>query len=155
MRDASTRRQIVTFSLGEHHFAAEVAEVERVLVYSPPGPVPELPPWVAGIVEYAGSALPLIDLRARFELPPADGGIERRVIVLGAGGTRVGAVVDRVHDVASVPASSWDEPPPLFRGLAADYLHGVVRRDGRVIMVLNAARLVSAVERIVLEREDG
>ncbi|HEY0971348.1 MAG TPA: chemotaxis protein CheW [Gemmatimonadales bacterium] len=152
MSVSDARRQVVTFSLGDELFAADVAEVERVLVYAAPRPVPELPRWVAGMVEYGGSSLPVIDLRARFELPPADAAAERRILVLGAGGSRVGVVVDRVHDVTAVPAGSWDEPPALFRGLASDYLHGVVRREGRLVMVLNAARLLAATERLVLER---
>lgn len=154
MRPATARRQVVVFALGDDLFAADVFEVERVLTYVAPRAVPEMPPWVAGLAEYAGQSIPVVDLRARFELPPAGGDVERRLLVLGAEGARVGVVVDRVLEVASVPAESWDAPPPLFRGLASDYLHGVVRRDGRILMVLNAARLLSATERLVLERAD-
>ena len=149
-RDAG-RRQVVTFALAEHLFAADVFEVERVLTYREPRPVPEMPAWMAGLVEHAGQSVPVVDLRARFELPPAPAGIERRILVLGAEGGRVGAVVDRVIDVTVVPPERWDAAPPLVHGLAADYLHGVVRRDGEMVMVLNARRLLAATERIVVE----
>ena len=41
----------------------------------------------------------------------------------------VGAIVDTVHEVAVVPAASVSPPPPLFRGLAAEFIRG--DRQGR------------------------
>ena len=42
--------------------------------------------------------------------------------------------------------------PALFRGLAAGYLRGVVRRGERLVVFLDVARLFATDERIVLER---
>lgn len=149
---AAARRQVVTFALGDDLFAADVTEVERVLAYRPPAALPNLPDWVAGMAEYAGRSLPVLDLRARFSMEPAPPEVARRVLVLDAGGVRVGLVVDRVVDVVAVPPESWDAAPPLFRGLSGEYLHGVLRRDGRLVMVLHAARLLSSTERLALQR---
>ena len=148
---ASEVAQIVSFALGDDLFALDEREVERVLRWSPPAPVPRLPAWVAGVLEHAGRTLPIVDLRRRFELPPAPAGVEPRVLVVHpAGGERVGLVVDRVVDVSAVAAGGLDPAPALFRGLSRDYLHGVLRRDGRLVIVLDGARLLSATERIAL-----
>lgn len=144
------RRHIVTFAVGEELFAADVLEVERVLRYRTPSPVPRLPDWVAGLLEHEGRSLAVVDLRRRFQLPPAEAGTEPRIVVIGGEEGRMGAIVDRVVDVRSVTAEQIDPAPPLFRGLAADYVQGVVRRDGRLILVLHAARLLSATERMML-----
>lgn len=152
MTMALDRRQVVTFALGDDLFAADVTEVERVLAYRPLATLPNLPDWVAGMAEYGGRSLPVLDLRARFSMPAAPTEVARRVLVLDAGGVRVGLIVDRVVDVVAVPPESWDVAPPLFRGLSGEYLHGVLRRDGRLVMVLDAARLLSSTERLALER---
>ncbi len=144
------RRHIVTFAVGQELFAADVLEVERVLRYRPPAPVPRLPDWVAGLMEHDGRSLAVVDLRRRFQLPPAEPGAEPRIVVIGGEEGRIGAIVDRVVDVSSVAADQIDPAPPLFRGLDADYVQGVVRRDGRLIVVLHAARLLSATERMML-----
>ncbi len=144
------RRHIVTFAVGGELFAADVLEVERVLRYRTPAPVPRLPDWVAGLLEHEGRSLVVIDLRRRFQLPPAAAGTELRIVVVGGEGGRMGAIVDRVVDVTSVAPEQLDPAPPLFRGLAADYVQGVLRRDGRLIVVLHAARLLSASERMML-----
>lgn len=148
---AGIRRHIVTFALGEEWFAADVHEVERVLRYRAPSPVPRLPDWVAGLVEHGGRSLAVVDLRRRFQLPPAPSGVEPRIIVIGGREARVGAIVDRVVDVTSVSEDQIDPAPPLFRGLSGDYLQGVVRRGGRLIVVLHAARLLSATELMMLD----
>ena len=143
-------RQVVIFALGEDLFAADVRVVERVLRFETPVVVPNMPGWVAGVVEHAGRSLPLVDLRSRFELPAAPADVERRVLVAG-GAEAVGLVVDRVIEVAAV-AGTLDAPPALFRGLAREYLRGILRRDGRLVMVLDVAHLLTATERIALQQ---
>lgn len=150
MSDAAPR-QLVVFALGEDLFAADVRMVERVLRASAPVTVPNMPRWVAGVVEHAGRTLPLVDLRRRFEMPDAPEGVERRVLVAGGGADAVGLLVDRVVEVAPV-AGGLDAAPALFRGLAREYLLGILRRDGGLVIVLDVARLLTATERITLQQ---
>ena len=46
-------------------------------------------------------------------------------------------------------------PPPIFRGLAGEYLRGVVRRKEHLVVLLDAARLLTATERLRLEEAIG
>ncbi|HVD05770.1 MAG TPA: hypothetical protein VNB89_07130, partial [Gemmatimonadaceae bacterium] len=57
-----------------------------------------------------------------------------------------------VLDVASLDAGKLAPPPPIFRGLAGEYLLGIVRREKRLVIFLDVARLLSTSERLVLER---
>ncbi len=43
----------------------------------------------------------------------------------------------------------------MVRGLAAQYISGIIARDNRTIVVLNAARLLSAEERLALATVEG
>jgi purine-binding chemotaxis protein CheW len=149
-------QQVVTFRVAEDHFAADIAAVERILRFEPLAGVPNLPEWVEGVLEYQGRVVPVIDLRRRFELDVdgaearADG--EGRVIVFVVGTEWVGAIVDAVLEVTAIPAAQVAPPPSLFRGLSADYLRGLVRRDGRLHIFLEVERLLTATERLRLER---
>jgi purine-binding chemotaxis protein CheW len=60
--------------------------------------------------------------------------------------------VDGVLDVSVLDAARLAPPPTLFRGLAASYLRGVVRRGDRLVVFLDVPRLFSTDERIVLEK---
>jgi purine-binding chemotaxis protein CheW len=144
--------QIVTFRLGDELFAADIFSVERVLRYTPPTPVPNVPAWIDGVIDYQGRVVPVIDLRKRFELPEAPVPADGRILVLTVDGEWVAVTVDGVLDVSLLDPSRLAPPPTLFRGLAAGYLRGVVRRGERLVVFLDVARLFATDERIVLER---
>ena len=168
----NTSHQVVTFRVGEDEFAADIMAVERVLRYVQPTAVPNLPEWVEGVIEYEGRVIPVIDLARRFEIEragDADGGSEsggttRRVIVFAVGDEWIGAVVDSVLEVVAIPEERLSPPPAIFRGLSAEYLRGLVRRaepkrgggapaaDAALLIYLEVGRLLSATERMVLER---
>jgi purine-binding chemotaxis protein CheW len=145
-----TVAQIVTFRLDQDLFAADVRAVERVLRPTAITPVRNMPPWISGVLEYQKRVVPVIDFRARFELPAAAPTNETRVLVFNVTGSWVAAVVDAVLDVSVLEPGRLDPPPPLLRGLAAEYLRGIVRRDGKLVMLLDADRLLSATERLAL-----
>jgi purine-binding chemotaxis protein CheW len=141
--------QLVVFRVGPQTFAIHVFQVTRILRYQEPTPLPGAPPFLEGVFPYGGRATPLVDLRKRFG-EPARVRDETRVIVLGGDAEAVGIVVDAVLAVRKVPAGSVTPPSPLVQGLAAECVQGTVMDDGRSIVLLAPARLLSSAERIAL-----
>ena len=149
---SSGTNKIVIFRLGDDLFAAGVHSVERVLRYQRARPLPDVPPWVDGVIEYRANVIPQLDLRRRFELPDTGATAATRVLVLNAGGGWVAVVVDAVLEVAAYDTSQLAAPPELFRGLAGEYLQGLVRHGERLVVLLDVDRLLSATERLRLEQ---
>jgi len=147
--------QIVTFRLGDELFAADIFSVERVLRYTPPTPVPNVPAWIEGVIDYQGRVVPVINLRMRFEMPDTPTPSDARILVLSVDDEWVAATVDGVLDVSALDSSRLAPPPALFRGLAASYLRGVVRRGERLVVFLEVTRLFATDERIVLEQQSA
>jgi purine-binding chemotaxis protein CheW len=143
--------KLVTFRLGEDHFAADIFSVERVLRYSAPTSVPDMPAYIEGVVDYQGHVVPIVNLRLRFELPRMDAVAETRTLVLNVGGEWIGVVVDAVTEVASFDRDALQAPPRMFRGLAGDYLKGILRRGERLVIFLDVDKLLSSTERIALQ----
>ena len=143
--------QIVTFRIGTEFFAADVRAVERVLRYQPATPLPEVPPWVAGVLEYQQRVVPVIDLRVRFELAGATPTSDTRIIVFNTNGGWTAGVVDAVLDVSAIERNRLEAPPPLLNGLSAEYLHGIARRDGQLVLLLNANRVLSSTDERLLQ----
>ncbi len=71
----------VLFLLDEQTYALGIDEVERIIRAVEVTPLPETPPHVRGIVNVQGQVLPVIDLRARFGLPPRDLRLEDHFII--------------------------------------------------------------------------
>jgi purine-binding chemotaxis protein CheW len=145
-------QQVVTFRLGDDRFAGDVAAVERVLRYVKPTALPHLPDWLEGVIDHQGRVVPVVDLRSRFGLPRRDPRPETRIILFASGEEWIGAVVDAVLEVASIPADRVAEPPKVFRGLKAEYLRGLVRQDDGLIIFLDVPHLLSSNERLELKK---
>ena len=141
--------QVVTFRVGRQEFAFDILQVERILRYSPPSPLPKAPEFLEGVMPYGETAVPVIDLRKRFEL---DAPIreETRLMVLEMENQRVAVLVDEVREVLRVDATSIAAPGPVVSGLAAIYIAGIITRPERTIIILNARKLLSATERMAL-----
>ncbi len=144
------KSQFVTFRLGDDQFAADIFAVERVLRYVKPRPVPDLPSWMEGVIDYEGRVVPVIDLRQRFgaagERP--DGA---RIVVCAIDQDWIAMTVDAVQEVASIDAAQVEPPPPIFRGLAREYLTGLIRQSTGVLVVLNVRHLLTSQEKLQLE----
>ena len=150
---AAVGQQIVTFRLGDDLFAADINDVERVLRYAEPTPVPNVPPWVKGVIEYRSRVVPVIDLRVRFELPEAAVSGATRLMVLATEGEWIAAVVDAVLEVVSIGNQILAPPPPLFDGMSADFLKGILRRNDRLVIVLDVTRLLATKDRLAFDRD--
>jgi purine-binding chemotaxis protein CheW len=143
--------KLVTFRLGDDHFAADVHAVERVLRYAAPTSVPDMPDYIEGVMDYQGRVVPLVNLRRRFELPAIQAGSETRTLILNVGGEWIGVVVDSVTEVTPFDPANVAPPPKLFRGLAGEYLKGIVRHGDRLVIYLDVEQLLSTTERIALQ----
>jgi purine-binding chemotaxis protein CheW len=146
--------QIVVFRVGGQEFAFNVFHVQRILRYQTPAPLPKAPAFLEGVLQAHGAVVPVIDLRKRFELP-APQREETRLVVLDADGVNVAAVVDAVLEVMRVSADAVTTPPAVVRGLAAEYIQGIITTATRTIILLQTARLLTSAERIALEQVQG
>ena len=141
--------QIVTFRVGTQEFAFDILQIERILRYQTPAPLPQAPEFLEGVVPYGDGAVPVVDLRKRLqvEAPLRE---ETRLMVVDLGDQRIGVVVDEVREVLRVDSATITAPAPVVRGLAAAYISGIVTRPNRTIIILNARKLLSSSERLAL-----
>lgn len=50
------------FELDGERYALDAREIAHVLPLAPVRPLPGTPPWIAGLIEYAGEPVPVVDL---------------------------------------------------------------------------------------------
>lgn len=146
--------QLVSFRVGAQEFAFDILQVERILRHVVPAPLPKAPEFLEGVVPYEGGAVPVVDLRKRFDLE-APIREETRLMVVDLGEQRVGVLVDEVLEVMRVDSTTISAPGPMVSGLAAAYIAGIVTRPERTIIILNARKLLSSTERTALSGIGG
>ncbi len=143
--------QLVAFRLGGRDFAVNIFQVERILRYQEPVPLPQAPDFLEGVVQYGGAVVPVVDLRKRVNVdaPVED---ETRIMILELESERIGIIVDAVLEVLKVNAERVTPPPKIVQGLAAKYISGMVSLADRTVVVLAAGKLLSSKERVELEQ---
>jgi purine-binding chemotaxis protein CheW len=141
--------QLVTFRVAGQEFAFNIFQVERILRYEAPARLPKAPDFLEGVLQYQGIPVPVVDLRKRLgvEAPLKE---DTRIIVLDWEGGKIGIVVDTVTEVMQIGAAAVTPPPPIVKGLAADYITGLVGREGGTVIVLNTGKLLASKEKLAL-----
>jgi purine-binding chemotaxis protein CheW len=146
--------QLVTFRVGGEEFGLDVFAVHEILRYGGVTPVPRAPEFVEGVLDVRGSVVPVVDLRRRFETAEQPHDEETRIVLVEFGGERLGLVVDSVTEVLRAPETAISAPPAFIRGLAAEFVRGIVRLQDRLVILLDLERILSSQERIALEQAE-
>jgi purine-binding chemotaxis protein CheW len=141
--------QLVTFRVADHWFAFSVFQVERILRYERPVPLPKAPDYLEGTIRFGDEIVPLVDLRKRLQVP-APISDETRVVIVSLDEDRIGVVVDAVLEVLKLPAEEVLRPPTMVQGLAAEYISGIVLQGDRTLVVLAAAKLLTSEESLAI-----
>ena len=144
--------QVATFKLGAEEYAVNVAQVQEIVRLSTLTRVPHAPPYVEGVVNLRGRIVPVVDLARRFELPPRERTKATRVIIAAVGGRTVGMLVDAVTEVLRLPDEAVDAAPQLLQdGIRAEFVTGIGKLDGRLLIMLDLARVLSGEETLALD----
>lgn len=147
--------QYVTVGIGAEIFALDVAQVREVLDLCPFTRVPNMPEVVRGMIEVRGHGVPVIDMRRKFGLPAVEPDAHTRIVVLEvtvAGRPLViGALTDRVYEVAEITADAVEAPPEIGVRWNSDILRGICRRGDAFVILLDLDRLFLSENALPLE----
>jgi purine-binding chemotaxis protein CheW len=139
-------RVFVTLTVADQLCGVPVLAVRDILGEQTITRIPLAPPEVAGSLNLRGRIVTAIDLRRRLQLPPADPGQKRMSVVTELGGELYALLVDQVSEVMSLKASAFERNPPTLERCWANFSTGIYRLDGRLLVVLDVARLLALAE---------
>jgi purine-binding chemotaxis protein CheW len=143
----SANQQFLTFKLAGEEYGVGILTVQEIRGWSAVTAIPHSAPWVLGVVDLRGVVVPVIDLRRRFELAPAEFGPSTVVIVIrvnaGDEERTVGLVVDAVSEVYDIDESAYRQLPDLGSSAAGEVVNGLAHTDGKTVILLDAQRLAA------------
>ncbi len=135
-------RQFCTFFLDHQFFGVGVESVQEVIRYQGMTRVPLAAPVVAGLINLRGHIVMAVDLRRRLELPLRAADSLPMNVVVRADDAAVSLLVDEIGDVLEVADDAFEPPPETLRGGARELIRGAFKLEGRLLIVLDAARIV-------------
>lgn len=146
----------VVVRLGGGRFAlpmSDVAEVGRL-----PGltRVPGTPPWVAGVANWRGRILGVLDLRLLLDVAPDGGALDdRRLVVLSRQGVAAGVLAERVEGVVDVDPEQLEPALLTLPAEAGALLEGQITDDEGPVGVVDAAAVFALRSRVGMARRAG
>lgn len=142
----SASEKFLTFKLGEESYGIAVLQIREIIRIQKITPVPQMPPYIRGVINLRGKVIPVLDMRTRFGV--GCGELSERtcivVVQVEAGGqtSNIGLVVDAVEEVLNIPAADIEETPDMGGSLDNDFITGIAKVRGEVKTLLKVDRVV-------------
>ena len=132
----------VTFRVGNASYALPASQVLYLESYETATHVPGAPSYVAGLVQVRGRLVPVVDLRARFGLPPIEHSLDRRVVVIQVGTRVAGLLVDSAREVVQIDETAYEKPPEIIEEQASGFVNGVATAAKRLFLLVDVPRII-------------
>ena len=129
----------VSFGLGKRSYALALPVVEKVLRMVAPSELPAAPSWVLGAVNLRGEVVPVVDLGRRLGGAGQKPRLWHRLVVAVIPPRKVALMVDSADEVIEVGPHGVE--PPTGALAESRLLAGIIRRNGKLVMVLDPKRL--------------
>ncbi len=151
-QSAATRGgKYLTFSLANEEYGLEILKVREIIGIMDITAVPQMPEYVKGVINLRGKVIPVIDLRLKFGLPPAEYTDQTCIIVVDIG-SLTGIIVDTVQEVLDIEATQIDPPPPLGANVDTSFILGLGKVKDEVKILLDVDKVLSSEELSEIEQ---
>ena len=139
--DVAAATDAIVVRLGSGRFAVGLSSVAEVGRAPHVTRVPGLPAWLAGVANWRGRILPVLDLRAQLGAAAVPLDSHGRLLVLAQGNHVVGMLVDAV-DGTTMLGADVAAFPPASGPAGVNLLSGQVPREDGPIAVLDVTAVL-------------
>ena len=142
---------IVGFRIGNETYGIRIGAVREIVRVPEITSVPSAPDLIEGVINLRGKIIPVMDLRKRFGQTEIISDKRNRILVVELENKLIGLIVNAASEVLKIPPSEVDSPGSLFAEGESSYVTGVGKLKGRLIILLDIAKLLQRPEYKQLE----
>jgi purine-binding chemotaxis protein CheW len=142
--ESSQASKYLLFNIDDEVYGINIAHVVEIIEMQRITEVPDMPPFVKGVINLRGRVIPVVDLRLRFGMAEREHDDRTCMIIVRIGSSSVGFIVDTVAEVQDIQDSDV-EPPPQFRTSSGrdQYISGLGKVGDSVRILIDVRKLVS------------
>ena len=149
-KTAKDINQFLTFTLGREIFALDIGTVREVLELTTITRIPRTPPFMRGVINLRGHAVPVVDMRLKLGMSKGEDTVDTCIIIVEIDfegeQTVMGALVDSVREVFEMTPEAIEAAPKMGAAVNAEYIRGMGRQDNNFIIILDIGKIFSAEE---------
>ena len=147
-------KEFLTFMLGTEEYGVEILKVQEIRRYDHMTRVPGAPEFIKGLSNLRGLIVPIVDLRIKFLLGIPTYDRLTTVIILNINNRLVGIVVSSVSDVITLVPRQIQSFQNSSINLKSECLIGLGSIGERMIILVNADRLMTSSEMDLMDQVD-
>lgn len=134
--------QIVGFRIGRETFGLPISMVREIVRVPAVTSVPNAPDYIEGVINLRGRIIPVVDLRKRFGEKVIEANKKNRIVVVELEGRTIGLMVHSASEVLKIPPSEIEAPHNVFQEGELDFITGVGKLKGRLVILLDLNRVL-------------
>jgi purine-binding chemotaxis protein CheW len=134
--------QIVGFRIGRETFGLPIALVREIVRVPEITAVPNAPNYIEGVINLRGRIIPVVDLRKRFGEKVIEPHKKNRIVVVELESRSLGLIVNSASEVMKIPPSEIEAPHNVFQEGELNYITGVGKLKGRLVILLDLNRVL-------------
>jgi purine-binding chemotaxis protein CheW len=134
--------QVVGFRIGNETFGVRIGSVREIVRVPEITAVPSAPETIEGVINLRGKIIPVMDLRKRFGQTEIQPDKKNRILVVELDNKLVGLIVNAASEVLRIAPTEIEAPGNLFAEGESGYVTGVGKLKGRLIILLDIAKLL-------------
>jgi purine-binding chemotaxis protein CheW len=146
MRELKNTVRVQVFSLGGEDYGIEIKQAKEVILVPEVARVPNVPPFIEGVINWHGEIIALIDPVYFFGLKAQRKAGEDRVIITDAAGYSVGILVDKLKDTIDIEEDLIQPPLSTLDAKASSFTKGQVHWEGRILILLDMEKILNCNE---------
>ncbi len=143
------QQEYITFVLGGETFAFETVYATEVIRVPKLVKIPRVQELIAGVFNLRGEITAAMDIRPLLGLPQPAISATGRIIVVKSERFATGILTEKVEGVTPLPVNGLEPVITSLGGAPREYIRGQLNLDGRLVMMLDIAKLMNAPEIVV------
>lgn len=134
--------EFLCFNLGNEEYGINLMEIKEIIKPRELTEVPRTPDFVDGVLSLRGVIVPVLDMRRRLAMPPAQDRVLERIVIVRHDECLTGLRVDRINGVLRILDDNREQAPGVLEGAAREFVSGIGRCSGRMIIILDVGSII-------------
>src|ERR1700677_246470 len=134
--------QVVGLRIGRETFGIPIGMVREIVRVPEITSVPNAPRYIEGVINLRGRIVPIVDLRKRFGEKIPEPTKKNRIVVVELDNRPIGLIVNSASEVVKIFPADIEAPHAVFQEGELNYIPGVGKVRGRLVILLDLSRIL-------------
>lgn len=141
-------KQYIVVELGAEHYGIDINFIDNIVRMQSITRVPKAQDYFKGVINLRGEVIPVMDLRVRFGLEPAEVTNKTRILILKPETQApIGIIVDVVKEVLTLSADDIEKPASKdANDDKAAFISGIGKNGDALVTILNIMGVITEKE---------